>query len=981
MFDIDYNVDPTTPPVGGSGLTVALNAGTPAAQNIPDGVEVEFVKFNLTAAADGAVNVSSIDLTAYGLSDAENIDNITFYVDGSKVGTSRDMGSDRVRTFNFPTPINIPAGTTETITVKANILADETGTYGLGIDEAADILAGNATVSGSFPISGNLMSAVESNVGSITVAGVDQSVTANFGEEDVLLADFSLEVATENALLETIRLYNGGTNVNDIVSNLKMYIDGEEVAEGEYADRYATFDINNFEIEKGDTVLVEVRGDMGITNVDNTVKLYFRDSNDITAMGKTHGFNLSIDRGNLDAVTGTGVTQVKLEAGDFTIGMDKSSSTGTPAKDVKPDDDKVVLATLNLQSNSEDATVREMTFGVTIGGTQSASSTSDLIENVELVDLSTGGVYDLSFVGDDVKTSEDIFLTNGVTKKFNIRADVKDVAEEDTTLYMTLAGGDMTIEGDVSGVGIDTITPTSVSGAIITIKVASLDLEVTTLNSVSAVGGASDVLVYKGLLEAGTADDIRLQSVKFTTYADDDDTFTNSNITKLELFVDGNLVRSLSNSIIEATGAGDTINFTSLNPSYRVISAGEKVPVEVKATFASTLSPVGLFSLKVNAIGDLVSRADSTNDLVDATIESDSSRDVTTVATGQLKVEMLTNVSKTNRDAWLLAGSQTDSDRYMGELKFTTQNEAIQVTKLVLEKVNGDATNADIEKIMLVDSDDSVIAYTTVDSSGDVSFDPFNITFEADKSTSLFIAAEAKGINVADDPTSTATDNRSFDYKINDVEAKGFDSGNTIEMTGVDTTDMTWDKFDYEAISKKNYIVGSKLNTVVNNLSDGTLTGGSNKVLGEYKFTFDNGDNRTSSNDELKAILSKLKVTFDKSDGVELSSVKLQVNGSGPQILATTTDGIGTSASTTGWALWDATALQGLDDSAKVNGEVTVTITGSVVTASDDYVQTSIAGLDTSADFNYFSNGVVGGNNQANMYLPITTLSGGTLSN
>src|SRR5680860_57081 len=136
------------PVVTGSGLMVSLNSQTPVSMNIPSGVAVNFLTLNLTAANDGPVNVSAITLSAYGLSDATQIKNVTIYDNGAKQGSTRNaVNQDRKATFNFATPIYVAAGSTKTLTVKAEVAAS-TGSYGLGIAKASDIVSSCASVTG-----------------------------------------------------------------------------------------------------------------------------------------------------------------------------------------------------------------------------------------------------------------------------------------------------------------------------------------------------------------------------------------------------------------------------------------------------------------------------------------------------------------------------------------------------------------------------------------------------------------------------------------------------------------------------------------------------------------------------------------------------------------------------------------------------------------------------------------------------------------
>ena len=954
----------TGPIVTGSGLMVSLNSSTPAAMNIPGNSSVEFLKINLTAANDGPINVSSITLTAYGLSDATNIDDVTIYDNGVKVGTSKNINSDRIATFNFATPIAVAAGATKTLTVKATVAATS-GTYGLGIASAASVTSSAVEVSGSFPVQGNLMSAVSASLGTLTVSGATAlTQDVNFGEDNVLLADFTLRAGSnENALLQSIALYNSGTNANDIVGNLKLFIDGEEMATGVYADRYVTFVLNNYEIEKNDTISLEVKGDIGITSQNDTIKMYIKETNDIVAIGKTHGFGLAITNTTLNSAIST----ITLKTGDFAIDMDKAA---TPAKDIKADTKDVVLATVKMTSNGENATLSGIAntgFYVT-----TIATTSLLLENVKLVDKTTGGIYDLTVATSSTATrqvltlDDEISFVKGVTKTFEIRADVLNIVAENTTFVVTLAGSAMAIEGDVSGANITNITPSSVSGSIVTVKDASLTLTPTVLVSTSVVGGTDDVIVYQGKVKAGTADGVKLQSVKLTSATStlDYSAFTDSNITKLSLWMNGKLLKEVSNQIAnDSTTSNGTITFSSLDNANYTVPAGAEYDLVVKATFASSLTE-GDFKLAADAASWTVKSVIGTK-TVTVPAATTASRIVTVAEKGTLNVALVITSANASRDSFLLAGSETEAGRYLGELKFTTAKEAVKVETLTLATTtNHTATNADLASVKLVDASGNVIAVGSVDADGDVTFDPFNIVFDADKSTSLFIVAVAKGINTGS-ADATASSGVLARYKLGAVTAKGNASGETITAGTTGTVD-----------SKTATIVGSKLNSVVSAMADGTLTGGSGKTLGKYTLVFDNGSNRaTSTNEAMKAVLESIKITF--SSTATVTNPYLYIEGYSANTAASTTSLAGDGSIT-----W--TNLSSLVDGGKVDGTITLVVAGQVTTAGENqYIQTSIADLNGADgdDIRYDANGDDHEGSVINMFIPTTYVNGGTLSN
>ncbi|MCK4554095.1 hypothetical protein KAU19_03980, partial [Candidatus Parcubacteria bacterium] len=1003
-------------PIVGTGLTVALASDTPAAESIPAGSPTEFLKINLTASSDGAVKINTIKLSAYNLGLATYIDSVTFYDDGIKVGTSKNMNSDRIATFNFSTPIEVAAGTTKALTVKATMLSTITsGNFALGIASASDVTTDGAAVSGSFPIQGNTKAVTDATIGTVTMSSVDTTdTTNNFGEDNVLLAGFNLDVANEAVLWESMRLKNGGTNTAGIAGNMRLLIDGDEIVTGvELVGKYVDFDLANHVIAKNDTITVEIYGDIGIANVDNTVKLYIDDINDLSFIGQSYGYGIQLANTAtsfqaLDAASDAII--VTLAAGDVTIDMDKSA---TPSKDVRPGDKDVVLATISILSSGEDATITSIanTGAGTSGDFYIAGTGLEVDEatNFELVDVDTGSVYDITETasstiysalgqGWTLSMTDEISLVKGVTKTFQLRCDLGDstttAIDADDTLKVTLEDGAFTITGDDSNDDLsNNITPTSVSSAIATVKTASLSWTTTSLANKTIVPGTSDVVIYRAGLEAGESSYITLTSVKISssTGAIVGAAFDDNNISALRLYLDGKLVKTSAGNIVE-TGAPSYINFTSLDTVNRVIPAGASVVLEVKADFAGAFNPAGQIRLSINTVlVDIVCKDKDNNDVAESVANLDTvSRVLTLTTKGTLKVELKVDDSKANDDTYILAGTATRADKYLAELVFTTANEAIKIKTLVLEE-HGSSTANDIKTVDLYDSTGTLIKSKTPATAGHVNFDALNIVLPADQATSWFIGVTTKTINAQDDPESTCTFGNEIQFSIGSttaltvfslavdkaITAIGNDSGDDIDLVCSDASLGVGEYDNASTTSKLATTTGSILTSVVNDLSDSTLTGGNGKIIGKYKFTFDNGTNRTSANIELKAQLREIVLTIASSTNVSVNNVYAYIEGDS----SNKTDGDDLAVITGGHSVTvNLTELDG--NTSKVDGVITLVFIGDIITSgANEYLQTEIN--DLTSDFTYNGNNGDTGmqwNNQASD-LGVSEVTGATLSN
>lgn len=976
----------------GTGLTVSIASDTPEAGNIPAGSPVDFLKLNFTASNDGDVTINAITLDAYDLGNSTYIDNVTFYDNGLKVGNSKNMTSDRVASFNFATPIKISAGTTKSLLVRATIQAGQSGNFAIGLATASKVVTNGAVVSGSFPLISNSKAIVTgTNIGEVdlpnTSVSEDSGATAEFGEDDILLAGFNLTVSNEPVIWESAMFKNGGTNDDAIVDNLRILVDGDVVAEGaSMVDKYVQFDMGNYLIAKGDTVSVEVYGDAGIGNVKNTINLYIDEANDFSFVGQDFGFGILMDSttdtnndniaDKIDAA-GEGIL-VTLSAGDVTIDMDKSAA---PAQDVRPGTDSVVLANFSIVSNGENATIDSITddgfndFYISGTGLECAE-----IDNAKLKDVDSGIFYDLSVSSSTAGTaakcgltvSDEISLVKGVTKTYEVLVDVQgstdtNTAEANDTYQVTLASTAFTITGDESDANLQSkISPSSVSGSVTTVKTASLKWSTTALTAKTVVTNAEDVIIYQASLKAGASSEVRLTSFRL----DVDDTIwhgslNDDNISNITAYLDGKEIWSKSNGITEDASfpKSDTyISFTSLNSANRVIKAGDTVDLVIKADFSSSFATSGAWALEM-ASADNITVRDVDNNTFAAEPESTTanSRQITLAETGTLKVELKTDDAKADVATYVVAGSETTQDRYLAELVFTTANEPVTVEDLALGRSPyADFTSSDVAYVKLYDEDGVEVGSAAPNANGNVLFEDWNYELPADQATSLFIGIETKGINVEGDAGSTATHGRNVALIMADatdlsdldvtygVVAKGANSGEVLNLTQAVTNDPIAGQYENATTTTAtSTITGAAITAIAKNMDDGTLVNGIAKQIAKFTIVADNGANRVAVvNEALKAQLTELVLTVATS-GASVSSVQAYLEGQSSTKTAAATSAY--SAGATKFTL----DLTGLPDSGLIDGQVNLIIIANITGGSTTghFVDSIIANLGTDVSY------------------------------
>jgi len=177
-----------TQPGQGTGLTVALSTDTPASQDVPKGVAIPVLRFNVTASNDGDIVINGVKFTAIGLGKAQDIKQVSVFHNNNRLNTSaRDVDSNKEAVINFSQPFTVSKGNTVTFEVRAKIDGDNK--YGLSIAKASDVFT-SATVSGSFPINGNIMSGVNVDVGELTIIKDGTSLAdVKLGDEQAIFGE------------------------------------------------------------------------------------------------------------------------------------------------------------------------------------------------------------------------------------------------------------------------------------------------------------------------------------------------------------------------------------------------------------------------------------------------------------------------------------------------------------------------------------------------------------------------------------------------------------------------------------------------------------------------------------------------------------------------------------------------------------------------------------------------------------------------
>lgn len=817
-------------PGQGTGLTVALSSNTPASQTIPNGVSVEMLKFNVTASSDGDVNVTGVKFSAIGLGNAGDINEVTVYSDGVRLGNSKDVDSNKIAQISFNNTLVIAKGTTKTITVKANmedtVTPVATGHYGLSINKAADIFT-TATVSGSFPINGNDMSATTvTDLGQLTINNDGTLSNVKLGDKQATLAKIKVSAnGNEDITFSSITLKKDSvsTAADDDFENVKLYMDGSAVsAATAISGKYVTFNMTSpITITKNNNKRFVVKGDV-VDGATKTLKLFLDSTADVTATGNHYGYAAKIDKkltGNTVTIDAGSITIEKVNAANDKIRKDTTDVefgsfkiTANSGKNVELSKFRLTIDAVNEKDNAGVATAAGVAY--------------NQIENVELFDRTNNTTYDLTYVvtagGDAAKkvyqnTNMSLILNAGVTHDFVVRADVKASATNQeytakiASAYTDSSNQDVTLKETGNDTIISDITPNSVSLKKVSVQAAGLTFSKNALSAnYKAVVGTEDVEILNFNVKAGETSKLKMTELKFVDTIADNSTaggaqsITNSIVSEFKLWRGTTLVKSVSASQLSS----EEISFSDLA---EVIPANTTVSNYRLTTSLVKDSNNNGYSLQYrlsgystedydegDAVYDTAAENGSANGVISATevlpggtaeagvASLTSGRDVKIVGVGTLYVSMDNTVADTDSDTFQMAGANTGA---LASLKLRSENEDIKVTKIKVTASDTTVLN-NVNKLSLYDGT-TVVAETT-NIAQTTEFDNLNIIVpQTSKVYTLKATLNKIGQNEPGEDDSDVT------FNVNSVEAQGNASGDDLAANtaaGVVSGEIAYDK-------------------------------------------------------------------------------------------------------------------------------------------------------------------------------------------
>ncbi|MBI4812717.1 hypothetical protein HY798_04790 [Candidatus Falkowbacteria bacterium] len=699
----------------GTGLTVALASDTPASASIiadstgneyPQAL-IPFTKVNFTASADGDVKVTTVKFNRVGIAADSDLGNLYLY-DGNTKLTEYTSFSSKVVTFSATSGLfTVSKGTTKAITLKGDLARGSTSvssgkTIGFEVVAASSVVTDGASVSGSFPMTGNSMStAAVTDLGHLYLSSYANThpSTVKADEANKTLWTLNATADSQNMQISYLKFTMVGTIATTDIKNIKLELAGVQIATGVLAaDNTLTFDLSAspIVINSGVTKQLALRGDMA-GGSGRVFKFTIQRSADVVLYDTSYGVyvtpnitNTTTAFGVIEPTTGNGTS---VSAGTLTLGV----ATDSPTGNIADGGTGLTLSKFSFYAAGEAVKVDNLTVkcATTTGSTF-------VLKNVKLLlDGSQVGTTDTSLTCDNGTDSTNYTFGNtfvipaASTRYLTIVADTTDstVDAGDTVHADLVTPGAANATGQTT---LTSITSTAQTGRTLTVAAGTASAVKNTAfanrSSASPSGtvSATNVQIASFIITAGAGEAIDVTQI---VLADDSTTEMGDNFQNLKIMNGTTQIGSTVSSLNTTAG-----NYTFTPSSAIRISAGQQYIVDVYADIKSSVADSATALAPVIKFGSLTATGVNTG--------TSASYDPTDIALQTAYISAQGNLTITlDTDSplaqQLVMGA---TDQTLAKFKLAADAaEDINITKLVLNNLMTTAGTGTIKNIKLYD--------------------------------------------------------------------------------------------------------------------------------------------------------------------------------------------------------------------------------------------------------------------------------------
>ncbi len=683
----------------GTGLMVAKAASQPANSLAPNGAaRVPFTRIALTAGTDGAVTVNNLVVERTGLgSDAAFAGIILLDESGVQVGTAKTLNSAHQAVVGAA--VTIPAGTTKTYTIAANMAAS-LSSYS-GEVPALSVVAVNtsAAVSGSLPIMGashtiNSTLTIGTMTAAISSFDPGSALSKEIGTTDYTFSGVKLTAGSgEKVKLHSIAFNQKGSASATDIANIKVYVDGTAYTTTVSGDVYTAAFPGGIIIDKGFSKDIYVKGDIiGSNAASRTVSFDIDEATDIYVTGELYNYGITVTTSTSGQFQATATPffngdDVTISAGSATT-IGKSNSVA--AQNIAINVPNQPLGGFETEFKGEAISVQSITIGFTITGGDDATD----LTNVSLVDENGSVVAGPVDGATGIGTNGKVVFTDTVTfpvgkHVYTIKGKLStDFANGNTIIASTTPSAYWTtVKGETTGDTISLSSHGTFSMNTMTVKAAALAISVSPAPAAQNItAGLQDFTFANYQLDASqSGEDVRFASIPLQlTFA----TMTANELSGCQLFDGSSALNTGSNVVNPASTVSSSDDVTFTFDQSLVVAKGTVKTLALKCDLATTVSNSDTVSWGYDATtaNPTVTGVTSSSDVTET--ETTSAGQTMTVASGTLVV------SEDSSSPSYKISTSGSTGVIAGVAKFRASNENVTLQRIGLKLTNTASSSA-----------------------------------------------------------------------------------------------------------------------------------------------------------------------------------------------------------------------------------------------------------------------------------------------
>ncbi len=754
--------------------------------------------FTFTNRTGAEATVKTLSFNRTGVSNDNTLVNVYLY-DGVKRLTDSASVSSGVINFNTPSGIfTVPAMSSKTITVKADILSTANGQI-VGVTLASG--SGSLGALSGLPIAGPTQS-----IASATLAGANFAAATTPGAATIDPQDGY--VMWQNVLSVTTRALNmsslsfrqiGSVNSSDL-RNFKLYVDGVQVGTTVAAldsASYITFDMsgNPVKLATGNRTLKLVGDIVGGSNRNFTMSL--RQVGDVMLVDSELGQPV-LPQANSTTFSARETGQQDISQGTISITKKATSLSGNVTKDST----NIVLASYEVKASGESMKVENLRVGIvsgtaTVGSLRNAALFVDGAQVGSTISIATTtGTTQYS----EVSLGSSLVVVPGTPRTLEIRADIYDndgtnSVVAGTTLTARILAGVTNVQRMTS---LNYVANTLVDGNQLTVTEGSLTASknATYSDAQTTVVPRTAFKLGSWNLVAGDSEGVTLNAINVNIRQNGT---TDALITDMnDIFVKYGTKTSSVKSSVSATSTW-SINET--------LASNANIPVEVYATLNSGIRAASTTIATLYVEGTTLASAQSKNSAY-------TTGQTLTVQAGSVVSSFVNDSTVAER---LLVGAT--SGNKMASFKIVATNDSYTITDLALKVDSANAAGS--------------ISKLTLKSSGMTDVDVlFNGLIATSSGLSITVPANdvaGKVIDVYATTNSVGAGAATSSYSSLRVTLEGFKTTNSAGVQAEDGTDR----------NANDMYVAKTVPTISSTPVSGTLAAGANKAIANFTVTAD----------------------------------------------------------------------------------------------------------------------------------------------